>query len=199
MKKITILFITCLFVLFSSVLFADAEDVAVAVQDAKSAGPIQFLYADMDNTKKRDATDPLLIMAADDYRKIFGEVPLERMLRTQINNKEYIVLDQEDLDHMDKNKTSLIDNRDGYSFYKIYFAQVSGTIKGSYIVTTAKMMNFGKLKEILLDVHPTGHTKVVHEGHDINEVDEVDFENNKEINVRTTEKKSDKDMPWMGL
>ena len=68
-------------------------------------------------------------------------------------------------------------------------------MQGSYITSTAQMVNYGKLKDILLNVNP-GHGKARTK---IKEVDEVDFTNHKELDIKTSEKKKDLDMPWMGL
>lgn len=198
MKKLIIIIAGFMLVLFSAVGFAADNK---AKQEVVLPEPIHFLYADMEETGKRDPADPLIVMRADDYKKIFGFIPLERMLRSQIAQHEYIVLDQEDLEKMDTNKDNVIDNKSNNSvLYKIYFAQVSGTIKDSYIATKANLVNFGKLKEILLNVPPHGHAKAMHEAHDIEtEVDEAEFNNHKDVEIKSATKKTDKDMPWMGL
>lgn len=193
-----IMFASFILMSFSVIGFATDSNME---QEILLPEPIHFLYADMDETGKRDPEDPLIVMRAEDYKKIFGYIPLERMLRTQIGQQEYIVLDQEDLEKMDTNKDNIIDGKsDNGALYKIYFAQVSGTIKDAYIATKANLVNFGKLKEILLNVPPHGHAKAMHEAHDIEtEVDEAEFNNHKDVEIKSATKKTDKDMPWMGL
>ena len=52
-----------------------------------------ILYVDLKHDNKRAENDPILVMNADTYERIFKtKAPLGRMLRRQIQNNEYIAL-----------------------------------------------------------------------------------------------------------
>lgn len=52
-----------------------------------------ILYVDLNHDGKREENEPILVMNADQYHLKFNrDVPLDRMLRRQINHNEYIAL-----------------------------------------------------------------------------------------------------------
>jgi len=116
--------------------------------------PIDILYIDENDNNLVDHNEVLLVMSAEDYKKVFKDkVPLERMLRGQIGKAEYIALNNHNIMQMDQNKDSTITISDGNQVYKIYYAKLSGTIRNSYIVTLAKKHNMGTFKVIVLHKH----------------------------------------------
>lgn len=69
-------------------------------EDLESRGDI--LYVDKNNNQRREENEPILVVTADDYQRIFKtKAPLKRMLRRQIHNTEYIALNQSELKQMD--------------------------------------------------------------------------------------------------
>lgn len=74
-------------------------------------GPV--LYVDHNNNKKRDAHDPVVVMSAENYQRIFDQrPPLTRMLRRQYQQTEYIVLTPAELRVLDSNADLVIDEHD---------------------------------------------------------------------------------------
>lgn len=84
------------------------------------------LFVDENNNKVLDTGEPLVVMAADDYRELFQrDAPLERMLRSQIKGTEFIVLTQEDFDTLDTNRDRILTAADTspYYAYDLYMAK----------------------------------------------------------------------------
>lgn len=185
-------------VLFSiGIVFIPLFFVKVAIADnanTKLQKPVEFLYVDVDTKsgKKREDRDLLVVMDAEDYKKLFNYVPLERMLRSQIKHQEFVALDQNDLDHLDNHEQHMIIKNKTY-LYKIYFAKVGGTIDDTDIESYANLVSFGTLKDIIININ---HTNAKNKK---DEIDEVELSNNTEIKIESGKKRTVNDMPWMGL
>lgn len=96
-------------------------------------------FVDKHNNNKHDENDPVLVMSADNYQQIFQtSVPLERMLRQQINNTEYIVLNDKDL-------TELA-NHNNYDEIRFVIPNVINI--GGNFVTQFLFVNLGKIEAI---------------------------------------------------
>lgn len=177
-RHIIIVILSCIFV-----------NIVVYAQETKVEEMPIFMYADIDDDNMLDHDEPLVIMEASDYMKLFkSKAPLERMLRGQIKNTEFIVLNNNDMMKLDINQDSAITAADGKSLYKIYFAKVSGTIKDALIATKTEMVDIGKLKAIMLHTNPKQDREKYkeHEAH---------LQDGDEIRIRSTKE----EMPWMGL
>ena len=60
-----------------------------------------IIFADLHNNNRLDENDPLIVITADRYNRIFHTIaPLERMLRRQINDSEYVALSTTELKQM---------------------------------------------------------------------------------------------------
>lgn len=69
-----------------------------------------ILFADMNKNNQREEEDPIVVMSADSYERVFhAQAPLGRMLRRQINNSEYIALSKAEFNRlvMQNNKEGL--------------------------------------------------------------------------------------------
>lgn len=105
-----------------------------------------ILYADLKNTHQRIETDPVLAVSADNYRIFFkNPIPLQRMLRRQINHMEYIVLTSQEL----KQLAASAVNDGNLAAIKFVIPEVKLT--HGYYETYMKILNLGKLKSISND------------------------------------------------
>jgi hypothetical protein len=83
-------------------------------------------------------------MPADYYLTLFkGRIPLERMIRRQIEGKEYIALSKTELDH-------LINNRSNTSqdFQEIYLIVPEIKMIRGYYATEMRKINLGSILNI---------------------------------------------------
>ncbi len=61
-----------------------------------------ILFADINNNHKHEENEPILAITAENYLQTFNtKVPLNRMLRRQIDNTEYIALSHTELEKVD--------------------------------------------------------------------------------------------------
>lgn len=138
-------------ILFMWVFISFIINTSNAQQTGKEK-PVEILYVDLNHDDVLDENDLLLVMSVKNYKKTFGvkTVPLERMLRAQIDHKEYIALNHQNFVQMDKNNDGAITISDGNSIYKINLAKVTGVIIGSYISTKAEKKDLGSFKVVVL-------------------------------------------------
>jgi len=62
-----------------------------------------ILFADVNKNNKREEHEPILAVSAENYQRIFkSKAPLKRMLRRQIENTEYIALNNSELKNINK-------------------------------------------------------------------------------------------------
>lgn len=171
MKRIVLLILSLLFLGSFTLTPATAEQ-------NKKYKPIDILYVDLNDNNIVDEHELLVVMSADDYAKVFGlthkTLPLERMLRGQIDKKEYIALNHDDFVEMDRNNDGALTIADGDSLYKIDLAKVTGIVAGSYSSTQARKANVGKFKVIVLHLKKSkefilepDHTVHFQEGHSV--------------------------------
>ncbi|WP_028389063.1 murein L,D-transpeptidase catalytic domain family protein [Legionella fairfieldensis] len=107
----------------------------------------EVLFANI--TQKNKTVEPILVIAADAYERIFHtKAPLTRMLRRQINNVEYIALSNTELENI-----ALGNNKENLS--SVYF--VIPFIKRHYghYATEMKIIDLGKIKNIRLIANST--------------------------------------------
>lgn len=98
-----------------------------------------IVFTDLNNTKKLEDKEAIIAVKANDYQRIFNtQAPLDRMLRRQINNEEYIALSDKDLKYMSENKTSEI----------VYFIIPSVQLIHGYYGTEMKITATEKIKNI---------------------------------------------------
>lgn len=100
------------------------------------------LFADLNRDNKREESEPILTVTADHYQKIFKEkIPLNRMLRRQIDNSEYVALSDTELKNFEgANHTENLNS--------IKFVIANVISHGRSSITRLKIINMGRLKEI---------------------------------------------------
>lgn len=104
-----------------------------------------ILFVDMKKNHKHVDTDPVLAMSAEYYMQTFHlPAPLERMLRRQIDNVEYIVLSDNEFRHL------LTSNKiDAKACLEHIHFVIPHLIKhGGYFATEMKILDLGKIQQI---------------------------------------------------
>ncbi|MDP3267419.1 MAG: murein L,D-transpeptidase catalytic domain family protein [Legionella sp.] len=105
----------------------------------------EVLFADINKDNFRAEEEPILVMAADSYERIFHtQVPLERMLRRQINHAEFVALSTNEV-----RKLVAQDNREGLNSVN-FVVPTLHMVRGTY-ETQMKIVNLGKIKTILVN------------------------------------------------
>ena len=158
----------------------------IGLSEAKS--PIEsetreeVLFANVHTKVKRADTDPIVTMSADNYERIFhAKAPLNRMLRRQINNVEYIALS-------DTEFRNIVASNDREGLNAVSFVIPVIKMEHGYYATEMQIVDLGKIKEVRLNLNPLD--KVSHIGGFI-----VDFYTHPSISLRTT----NQFIRWLGL
>lgn len=109
-----------------------------------------ILFADMNKNNRREENEPIVVMTADDYERIFQtKVPLERMLRRQINNKEYIALSNVEFNNKVCMQTA------SNTVDAVSFVIPVVTMRRGYYATEMHFVPLGKIKEAKSDTDIT--------------------------------------------
>ncbi|MCX7116605.1 MAG: murein L,D-transpeptidase catalytic domain family protein [Legionellales bacterium] len=100
------------------------------------------LFVDLNGNHRFQENKPLLTVTATSYEQLFkSKAPVDRMLRRQINDEEYIVLSPSEFEHIAKLPPDS-------KFDQFYFViPALRTVRG-YVRTDMNLVNFGKIKEI---------------------------------------------------
>lgn len=110
-----------------------------------------ILFVDKNNNNKREEYEPILVITVENYKRLFnGTVPLKRMLRRQLNNTEYIALNNTELKAMDTNRDKIINHEDKDGLYALDFVIAVVIKRRGYYATEFRSVNLGNLKEIQL-------------------------------------------------
>ena len=108
----------------------------------------KILFADLHKNNKLNDNDPIVVMPADTYTSVFHTTaPVDRMLRRQIKDKEYIALSNDELKRMitpDAKNTQ--NNLSTLSFVVPVLHMIHG-----YYETNMKLINLGKVQTITLN------------------------------------------------
>ncbi len=125
---------------------------------------------------KHQDSEPIVVMPADTYEQVFhNKAPLERMLRRQINNTEYIALSTTEFETIANNNKEALN--------AVYFViPVIKMVRG-YYATEMHIVDLGKIKQIRLDPSPTSKSYT------------VDFETKPSVRLRA----SNAFIRWLGL
>ncbi len=110
-----------------------------------------ILFVDIKKSNQRLDNAAVLVISADNYEHIFHKKsPLERMLRRQINNTEYIALSNEEFKTLITNssKTLNSDSREGLDVVS-FVVPVVKMLRG-YYATEMQIVNFGKIKDVIV-------------------------------------------------
>jgi len=110
-----------------------------------------ILFADRNGNNRREMNEPIITMVAEDYMTVFKrKVPLKRMLRRQINKKEYVALSPAELTKLDRNHDLIVNQKDENSLNYIHFVIPEIKRVRGYYATEMKIIKLGKLNEIQL-------------------------------------------------
>jgi len=142
-----------------------------------SAKRDDILFADIHKKGNSEENTAVLVMTADNYKRIFSTAPpLGRMLRRQINNVEYIALSTTEFQNVITHNLNLLSD--------VYFVRPAIKMIRGYYETQMQIVNLGKIK----NVTPNTNNEPVHSY-------TVSFETSNSINLRAT----DRFIRWLGL
>lgn len=103
------------------------------------------LFVDSNRNDKREEEEPILVMSADNYERVFHtQAPLGRMLRRQINNVEYIALSSNEFN-------KLVAQNDKQSLSSIDFVIPVIIMVRGYYETQMKIVKLGKINDVRLN------------------------------------------------
>jgi hypothetical protein len=146
------------------------------------------LFANVSGNIKHADDNPIVVMSADNYERIFHtKAPLERMLRRQINNVEYIALSNKEFQSLVIQDNADVNNNDKERFNSVYFiVPVIVMIRG-YYETQMKIVDMGKITKVHFNAD-TSKNKLA-------KTYSVSFEARPDINLKAT----DRFIRWLGL
>lgn len=111
-----------------------------------------ILFADLNNNNRREENEAIVVVEANNYQKTFNtKVPLNRMLRRQINNMEYIALTNAEFENIFRNNHKDNINNSSKGLSLIYFVIPTIKMLRGYYATEMKIVNMGKMKRVQLN------------------------------------------------
>lgn len=103
------------------------------------------LFVDSNRNDKREEEEPILVMSANNYERIFHtQAPLGRMLRRQIDHVEYIALSTNEFN-------KLVVQNDKESMGSIDFVIPVIIMVRGYYETQMKILKMGKINDVRLN------------------------------------------------
>jgi len=140
-----------------------------------------ILLTELHKYGKSEENTAVAAMPASSYERIFHyKVPLDRMLRRQIDNNEYIALSPAEFATIVANTNQAVTDSGPTALNNIYFVRPVIKMDRGYYGTEMQIVNLGKIKDISLN-GTAGYT--------------VHFETKNSINLRST----DRFIRWLGL
>jgi hypothetical protein len=160
----------------------NATDVKISTDNNEQRDDV--LFANTSNHVKNADDNPIVVMSADNYERIFHtKAPLGRMLRRQINKEEYIALSKEEFHSL----AIHANGNDKDSLNAVYFVvPVIKMIRG-YYETQMQIVDMGKIKNIRFNADSSKNEPVT--------TYSVSFETKPPINLRAT----NRFIRWLGL
>ena len=142
------------------------------------------LFANTAKSVKHADDNPIVVMSADNYERIFHtKAPLGRMLRRQINSAEYIALSNEEFHTLAVHNN--MNDKEGLSV--VYFVvPVIKMIRG-YYETQMQIVDMGKIKSVRFNADSSKNAPVRSYS--------VSFETRPPINLNAT----NRFIRWLGL
>lgn len=111
-----------------------------------------ILFADVNRNNQHEESEPILVVTADNYQQLFhAKAPLERMLRRQINQTEYIALTNTEFNSMVTNNDIALNKEDKGGLNTVHFVIPVVKMQRGYYATEMNFVNWGKIK----DAQPT--------------------------------------------
>lgn len=145
-----------------------------------------ILFADINQNNQREENEPIVVISADSYERIFHtKVPLERMLRRQINNTEYIALSHIEFENLITYNDKIFNNNDGLN--AVYFVIPVVKMERGYYATEMKIVTPGKIKGVRPNIDSSKIESI--------KSYTVHFEANSFFNLRST----NQFIRWLGL
>jgi hypothetical protein len=142
-----------------------------------------ILFADINKNDRREEDEPVVVMSADAYERIFhSPAPLGRMLRRQINNAEYIALS-------DKEFNKLVVQNDKEGLNEINFVIPVIIMVRGYYETQMKIVNYGKINNIRSNADTSRNSEGITESFTLN------TDSHPAINLKSTHHF----IRWLGL
>ncbi|KTD22994.1 Uncharacterised protein [Legionella lansingensis] len=117
-----------------------------------------ILFADMNKNSHREEHEPIVVVTADSYERLFHtKAPLERMLRRQINNVEYIALSEAEFYNI------MVRNNHNFNisekWNEIYFVVPDVQLERGYYRTHMRIVPLGKIQEVKPNTGSSGNTE----------------------------------------
>lgn len=112
-----------------------------------------ILYVEKNANGKREENEPIIILSADDYQNTFKKrVPLKRMIRRQVNKKEYIALNHDEFKTVIDTKPEYIyPNHEQYNKAILFVIPEVKRVRG-YYATEMKEVPVGKMTYVKEDM-----------------------------------------------
>jgi len=152
----------------------NADDLMLTALQKPNQERAGILFVERNKNNKREESEPIVVMSADDYLITFHhKVPLKRMLRCQINKKEYIALSNHEFE-------ILAEDTHDHAFDKVYFVVPNVKNIRGYNKTFMNVVDMGKIKNVIVhapllseeqtqtsytltfDKRPSAHLKTTH-------------------------------------
>jgi hypothetical protein len=148
----------------------------------------EVFFADVHNKKKGVVDQPIAVMQADDYERIFHvKAPLTRMLRKQINNTEYVAINDAELKNLTIHQhDALTNSQEQMDINRISFVEPVIIMVRGYYATEMKLVDLGKIKEVTMNTDNSNSQISVYTVH---------FDAHSPVNLHVT----NRFIRWLGL
>ena len=148
-----------------------------------------IFYADLNGNHQREENEPILVVPAENYEKLFHiKSPLTRMLRRQINHMEYIALNQAELDQLLTHNSQILNDEHKANLDTVYLVIPEVKMERGYYITQMKIITLGQVKEVTLNTSGSQQTDAIPNYR-------IYFETKPAINLYST----DHFIRWLGL
>jgi len=144
-----------------------------------------ILFADLNKNDSREKSEPIVVMSASGYQKTFHTgAPLTRMLRRQIDKKEYVALSNQEFTTLLEKNPDVFKTENKNAGNAAYFVIPEVKMRGRYYIgTIMKIIRLGNVQEIISE--PSDSTTRYH----------VQFEKKNRVHLNT----SNRFIRWLGL
>lgn len=120
----------------------------------------EILFVDLKNDNKRTESDPIVVMSANNYEKLFhAPVPVDRMLRRQINNLEYIAVSKAEFKQLVDQANAAMHAGENSGFDAIRFVIPVIKMHGGYYATEMHIVPLGTIQQVQLTMNQENQLK----------------------------------------
>lgn len=145
-----------------------------------------ILYIEKNNNHRREEFEPIVAISADDYHNIFHQkAPLKRMLRRQLNEKEYIALNKKELSQLVQTMPNKAYFSDKNERTLVFIIPKVKKVRG-YWATEMKPIDLGKIDKITFPNESSQSSQ---------DPVEIHFHNHKKATLHSTSQF----IRWLGL